>query len=62
MNKDKFNKLEAAKKVWKFFLKAHPDADMDAVVDLIVQETIELFKEEFPKWTKLGWYWIYERI
>ncbi len=43
------NKLEIAKQVWKFFLKAHPDADMDAVVDLIVNKVIDILKEENSK-------------
>jgi len=34
--------LEIAKKVWKFFIKSHPDADMDAIVDLIIEETCEI--------------------
>jgi len=47
MNKTKMEltpskELEIAKRVWKFFLKAHPDADIDAVVDLIINETREI--------------------
>ena len=31
--------LQKSVEVWKFFVKAHPDADMEAVVEHIVEQT-----------------------
>jgi hypothetical protein len=36
------NELDIAKRTWKFFLTAHPEADADGVVETIVSATQEM--------------------
>ena len=47
--------LDIAIETWRFFVEAHPDADMEAVVKHIAEETRKLTLQEVGEWLKLHW-------
>ncbi len=42
--------LDMAIETWRFFVEAHPDADMEAVVKHIAEETRKLTLQEVGEW------------
>jgi hypothetical protein len=44
------NELDMAKRTWKFFLTAHPEADADGVVETIVSATQEMTLKAVGEW------------
>ena len=41
--------LDKSLEIWQFFIEAHPDADMEAIVKHIAEETRKLTLEEISK-------------
>ena len=47
--------LEMAKRAWRDFLEAHPDADMTAAVETIVSGTQDITFRAVGEWLALHW-------